>query len=282
MKRRSEPDAAASDEPVLESVARQPAWAQLLIALSPLTLVLLSYVVAGWANQTISTEPGSGHMTNRLGFGLHVDGPVAADRAMFGEVPTVWLQQRLVDGSGHWYDVVASLVYVTHFVALPVLTAWVWFRRRERIRSWYAGVLTLTAVGMVGYVVYPAAAPWLGSEFGAIGQIDRLPGRGWEVLRLDVVQSLLGDALRGGNPVAAMPSLHAATPMLFALFFWTDLRNLGRVIMILYVVSMAVTLVYTGEHYAVDVFVGWAVAAAAMAVAWTSRTLSTRWEASAA
>ncbi|GAB3929336.1 phosphatase PAP2 family protein [Kribbella albertanoniae] len=258
------------------SKSERPAWAQLLIAMSPLSLVLLSYAIADWINATIAVEPGTGATTNRLGFDLQVGGPAAADRALFGVVPTVWLQDRLVDSPGDWYDVAASLTYVTHFLVLPVVTAWVWFRRRERIRSWYAGMLMLTAVGMVLYVMYPAAAPWLGSQYGAIGQVDRLPGRGWEILELDLVWSLLGDALRGGNPVAAMPSLHAATPMLLALFFWNDFRKRGRIIMILYVVTMAVTLIYTGEHYAIDVLAGWVVAVLAMFAALASSALSRR------
>lgn len=245
---------------MLRVSSRRPAWAQLLIAMSPLSLILLSYAVAGWINATIAVEPGTGSTTNRLGFGLHVAGPAAADRAMFGTNPTVWLQDRLVDGSGHWYDVVAGFVYVTHFPVLPLATAWIWYRHRERIRSWYAAVLTMTTLGVLLYVVYPAAPPWLGSEYGVIGQVDRIPGRGWEVLRLDFVEGLLGSVLRGGNPVAAMPSLHAATPMLLALFFWPGLRWWSRITMVLYVGLMAVTLVYTGEHYAIDVLVGWLVA----------------------
>ncbi len=247
--------------------SERPAWAQLLIALSPLALILLSYAVADWVNATIAVAPGSGGTTNRLGFELNVVGPAAADRAMFGAVPTVWLQGRLLAGSGSWYDVLASLVYITHFPVLPLVTAWIWFRRRERIRSWYAGVLTLTALGVLLYTVYPAAAPWLGSEYGAVGQVERIPGRGWEVLHLDVVQTLLGEALSGGNPVAAMPSLHAATPMLLTLFFWADQRWWSRVAMVLYVAVMAVALVYTGEHYAIDVLIGWLVAAVAVLAA---------------
>jgi membrane-associated phospholipid phosphatase len=252
-------------EPALEGAKKKtrPAWAQVLIAWSPLGLILVSYAIADWINSTIAVVPGSGSTTNRLGFGLHVDQPAAADRAMFGTVPTTWLQDRLVDSAGHWYDVVAALVYATHFPVLPLMTAWVWFRHRDRIRAWYTAVLTLTTAGVLLYVVYPAGAPWLGSEYGVIGPVDRIPGRGWEVLHLEFVQGLLGSALRGGNPVAAMPSLHAATPMLLMLFFWSGLRWRGRAAMISYVAVMAVTLVYTGEHYAVDVLVGWLVAAVA-------------------
>jgi membrane-associated phospholipid phosphatase len=63
------------------------------------------------------------------------------------------------------------------------------------------------------------------------------------------------------NPVAAMPSLHAAIPMMLALFFWSRARWWLRAVLASYVLAMAVTLVYTGEHYVIDELLGWAYAA---------------------
>lgn len=249
----------------------RPAWAQLLIALSPLSLILFSYQLAHWLNAPITAEPGGGHMTNRLGFDLHIGGPPDADRAMFGTVPTVWLQQRLVDGTGHWYDIVAALVYVSHFAVLPIVTALVWFRFRERMRSWVAAVLVLTTLGVLLYVVYPAGPPWLGAQYQVIGPVDRIPTLGWQVLHLDVIGDLLDATVRSGNPVAAMPSLHAAIPALVLLFFWPVLGWWGRSTLLAYAVVMAGVLVYTGEHYVIDVLVGWLVAIVAGGVGWVVR-----------
>ncbi len=249
----------------------RPAWAQLLIALSPLSLILFAYQLAHWLNALITAEPGGGHMTNRLGFDLHIDGPPAADRAMFGTVPTVWLQQRLVDGTGHWYDVVAALVYVSHFAVLPIVTVLVWFRYRERMRSWVAAVLTLTTLGVLLYIVYPAGPPWLGAQYQAIGAVDRVPTLGWDVIHLGVIGDLLDATVRSGNPVAAMPSLHAAIPALVLLFFWPVRGWRWRATLVTYAVVMAGVLVYTGEHYVIDVLVGWLVAVLAGGVGWAVR-----------
>ena len=105
--------------------------AQLLIAWSPLSLVLIGYARRAVGRRAARPR---GAAVNRLGFALHVAGPADADRAAFGEIPTVWLQQHLVGGAPHWYDALAALVYVTHFVALPVITGLVWFRLRDRFR----------------------------------------------------------------------------------------------------------------------------------------------------
>jgi membrane-associated phospholipid phosphatase len=238
--------------------------AQLLIAWSPLSLLLVLYAGAQWVSAPLGV--GDGADTNRWGFPLHVAGPADADRSVFGAVPTIWLQQHLVDGAAHWYDAAAALVYVTHFVNIPVVTALVWFRLRRRFEAWVVAVLVFAALGMSGYVLYPAAPPWLASELGEVGAVERISALGWEYLHLDWIAELTVLGQGGSNPVAAMPSLHAGAALLVALFLWPSVNALWRVVLLVYAVAMAVTLVYTGEHYVVDVAAGWAVAGFGAAV----------------
>lgn len=238
--------------------------AQLLIAWSPLSVILLVYGAAQWVSAPLGERGYAAHV-NRLGFALHVTGPAHVDAAVFGAVPSVWLQQRLVDGPAHWYDAVAALVYVTHFVSLPLVTGLVWFRVRGRFAGWLTSVLTLTTLGVAGYVFYPAAPPWLASARGAIGSVDRISDLGWSYLHLGPVATLSASGQGGSNPVAAMPSLHAGTALLVALFLWPLAGRLWRTVLLGYVLLMAVTLVYTGEHYVVDVAAGWLTAGVALA-----------------
>jgi membrane-associated phospholipid phosphatase len=58
------------------------------------------------------------------------------------------------------------------------------------------------------------------------------------------------------DPVAAVPSLHAAYPLLLVLFFWKSAGR-WRWLLALYPLAMALTLVYTGEHFVIDVLLGW-------------------------
>ena len=255
---RSATDAAPAD-------SRHGPVAQLLIAWSPLSVILVAYAAAQWVAAPFGPR-GDGAAVNRLGFGLHVAGPAEVDRSVFGAVPSVWLQAHLVDGAAHWYDAVAAVVYVTHFVSIPLLTGVVWFRLRERFAAWIAAVVTFTLLGVGGYVVYPAAPPWLASDRGAIGSVSRISSRGWDYLHLDLLGWLSGSGQQGSNPVAAMPSLHAGGAMLVALFLWPVATTALRGLLLAYVLLMALTLVYTGEHYVVDVVAGWVVAGAAVAV----------------
>lgn len=267
-KRPARCDAAPTEAVTLHerpAASRHGPLAQLLIAWSPLSVILVAYAAAQWINGPLGTR-GHGAGTNRLGLGLHVAGPAQIDRGVFGAVPSVWLQEQLVDGSAHWYDAAAALVYITHFVAIPLVTGIAWFCMRDRFAAWLAAVLTFTTLGVGVYTVYPAAPPWLASERGAIGTVNRISSPGWDYLHLDVVGRLIVSAQERSNPVAAMPSLHAGSAMLVALFFLPLANAWWRTALLGYVLLMAVALVYTGEHYVVDVVAGWLTAAVAVAV----------------
>jgi membrane-associated phospholipid phosphatase len=91
-------------------------------------------------------------------------------------------------------------------------------------------------------------------------------------MHLDAIGRLTELGQSGSNPVAAMPSLHAGAALLVALFLWQSVSRAARAALLVYALAMAVALVYTGEHYVVDVLAGWALAVLAVLVARTART----------
>ncbi|MBN9619996.1 MAG: phosphatase PAP2 family protein, partial [Actinobacteria bacterium] len=108
---------------------------------------------------------------------------------------------------------------------------------------------------------------------GLSGPVGRLSARGWTWLHLGNVKNVVAQAQDGGsNPVAAMPSLHTAFAVLVAIALVTRLRSKWRHVVVLYPVVMGLTLVYTGEHYVLDVLAG---AGYALAV----HVAVSRWEA---
>lgn len=256
---------ATSSARVTEASER-PAWAQLLIALSPLSPILVAYALAQWVSAPLSQGRLSEGAVNRLGAGLQIIWPAAADRRVFGEVPTVRLQELLLRPDPQWYDVLASVVYVTHYLALPVVTGCLWFLARGRFPAWVTAVLVMTLGSIATYVLFPASPPWLAADLDVIGPVQRVSADGWAGLNLEAVGSALERLQGDSNPVAAMPSLHAAVPALIALFLWPGARWWLRAATCTYAVVMAWTLVYTGEHYVVDVAAGWLAAAGAVAL----------------
>lgn len=206
--------------------------------------------------------------TNVLGIPLHVSWPVEADRFLFGgAVPSQWLQERLGEGVP-WWAWFVTLVYCSHFVAAPILAVVLWIRSRDRFFTWVRMMFALAGAGITTYFLYPMAPPWLASEQGFIpgDSIIRQTGEGWNQLGFHLASQVLQDGQNRSNPVAAMPSLHMATAVLMAGFLMVGMRRWSKALWVLYPVSMAFTLVYSGEHYAVDALAGIAYAGVILGV----------------
>jgi membrane-associated phospholipid phosphatase len=192
---------------------------------------------------------------------------IRAEHALFGTIPSVWLQQRLWHGPDdvRWYDYCSWFIYLTHFFGTLLLAAILWIRNRELFRRYAAMVSLLAVFGFTTYVLFPAAPPWLASDGGYIGPVERLVTPIWSHVPGVSFQSLFEKGERYSNQVAAVPSLHVAFAVLVSLFLWRRASRRWRVLLVAYPLSMSFSLVYVGEHYAVDILLGWVYAAAAYA-----------------
>lgn len=212
----------------------------------PFTLVLMAY------DRTRA-------VADALGMPVHVEDVLHVERWLFGGTePTLWLQRHLYDaGTIHWYDVACTLVYSSHFLVTPVLAAALWLRRRELWLWFITRVVALSAAGLVTYCLFPQAPPWYAAKEGFSDPVLRLSSRGFIPLHLGDVRSSFETAQRvGANPVAAMPSLHTAFAVMVALTAIVLLRSRWRWAVVLYPMAMGFTLVYTGEHYVIDLIAG--------------------------
>lgn len=205
---------------------------------------------------------------------LHENDIASAENWLFGgNVPTVWMQHQFYTPNAvHWYDAAATLVYVTHFLATPILAAVLWLRNRAMWLAYITRVVALALAGLVTYVLFPEAPPWLAARDGFVDPVARLSARGWIWLHAGNVHEVLEAAQRdGSNPVAAMPSLHVAFATLVALCIATRVAGRLRYLLALYPIAMGVVLVYTGEHYVLDLVAG-------VAYALGVHALISRWE----
>ena len=222
------------------------ATVQVVIDWLPFTAVLLLY------DQTRGVADG-------LGISLHERDILDAEKWLFGGTePTLWLQQHLYDAAHvHWYDALITLVYTSHFLATPVLAAVLWLRDRAIWLRYISRVVVLAVAGLLTYCVFPEAPPWMAARDGLTEPVARLSARGWIWLHAGNLNETLAHAQEAGsNPVAAMPSLHVAFAVLVALMIGTQLRSRWRWLLALYPLAMGFTLVYTGEHYVLDLIVG--------------------------
>lgn len=219
------------------------------------------------------------------GYGAHTPWPpsyrpqLAVDRFLgFGQVWTVRLQHWLyTPGHPHWYDYAVTTVYMTHFFAVFLVLAALWRRFPSRFRRLLACYLLLTFAGFATYVLYPADPPWLTAQNGHLPALTRVVQDVLNQSGLPRAGSLFENGSRYDNDVAAMPSLHSAYPMLLALFFWPLVRRpWARLLLLLYPLAMAFTLVYGAEHFVTDVLMGWLYATV---VYFAVTRLFDRWEA---
>jgi hypothetical protein len=209
--------------------------------------------------------------------------PVRADRLLgAGTTPTLRLQRALgTPGSFVWWE------------KLLVWSHWVWFafphgtvlyliaRHPDRVAAGAGRIYATFDLGLVGYWAIPTAPPWYaaaegGMEDGLTPELRRMMVEYGEHFWKSGWAPLYG--VFGGNPLAAMPSLHFATSVTAAHVLAETGSRAARLGWA-YAMVLGVALVYLGEHYVVDLVAGLALAegvrAAAPAAAPAARRVST-------
>jgi len=178
------------------------------------------------------------------------------DRLMFfGQLPTTSLQNIFWNGQVQWYDFVFYLTYMLHFVLPFVLAVIVWKHRAKEYWRVITTYITVSFAGFLTFLAFPAAPPWMASDMGIIEPITRISSKIWYALGIHDFPSVYNKI--SPNPVAAMPSLHAAYATIFALLVVRLFKgSRWRFAAWIYPVIIYVGTVYSGEHYAIDEVVG--------------------------
>jgi hypothetical protein len=176
-----------------------------------------------------------------------------------GEVPTVRLQGWLWHGHLEWYDHAFSLLDRLHFIVPPTLLLLIWLERREVFYRCAATLIAVSFAGAATFLAFPAAPPWLASKHGLLPHVARIGYIEGGNSPVSTSKSWIESNLLG-NPVAAVPSLHAAYALLVLLFAcaWRGRKGLWAAP---YTLGMWFTVVYLGDHYVVDIVIGAAYAA---------------------
>jgi hypothetical protein len=194
---------------------------------------------------------------------LRVTYPANVDRVIGGgELPTVRLQKALAGlGKGNPLDRTLSWIHWLWFFEPHGSLAWILAKHPERFPRAARQMSGVFDLGCAVYWAVPTAPPWWASEEGHIDEkVRRIMvevgeeqwGRSWEPLY----------AFLGGNPWAAMPSLHFAASLMAAILL-TEAGPAEGAAGWAYVAALGFALVYLGEHYVIDLVAGaalvWAV-----------------------
>lgn len=183
----------------------------------------------------------------------------AADRFLFfGHLPTAVLQGWWWHGHVMWYDFVFYGAYTLHFVLPFALAALIWKTRDSYYWRYVTTFLVVSFLGFLTFLAFPAGPPWLASLAHQIQPIAHVSSAIWAAFGIHDFPSVYNKI--SPNPVAAMPSLHAAYSTLFALFCIRLYKTRWRYASLIYPVLIWVGTVYMGEHYVIDLLVGFVYA----------------------
>jgi membrane-associated phospholipid phosphatase len=251
---------------VLATAAVTPVAASVLYKRTPLRdlavcgLNMWAYIAA---YEMPHDDPG------RLADRVLIEYPLAIDRALgLGTTPTARLQQAF-----------AKPGEISRFEALLAWCHWLWFfvphsavayvRLRDRdghnrFPSAAARMYGVFDVGAFFYWAIPTAPPWWAAAHGQLQD-----GRALDVRRMMIEYGpqawgrLWAPLFKflGGNPLAAMPSLHVATSLMGA-HILSEVGPVAGAVGWGYTGLLGLALVYLGEHYVVDLIGGAALAEA--------------------
>jgi hypothetical protein len=220
---------------------------QVFIRLAPFVALLLVY------ESFRGIVPGLNHRVNYTWM-------PEVDRWMFGSLPTETLQRWWWNGQTQWYDFVFYLPYMLHFVLPLGLAIVVWKTREHEYWRYVTAFVGISFAAFVIYLLFPAAPPWMSSNMGLIEPISRVSSSVWLSLGINDFPSLYSQI--AANPVAAVPSLHAAYATLFTMFIIGFFKSRWRYVSLIYPVLIYVGTVYQGEHYVIDAILGVVLAVA--------------------
>lgn len=193
-------------------------------------------------------------LTCKLGLPVHATYVIGIEKALFGQVPSNVLQARLLDPAQApeftWLEKVLTAFHGSHFLAFLLIGFIIWLYKSGSFRLFRTSYYLLIFLGVLGYFLVPTVPPWMAANnFGLLPPLIRFNGI--------IFNFAIPDLSTGfdTNPIAAMPSLHAAFPLLSSLLLWR-LYRWKALLFYLYTLIILFAITYTGDHYITDILAG--------------------------
>lgn len=193
---------------------------------------------------------------------VHIEDLYNAEKTIFG----ITTADGKITPNEYWLshhhpilDILTGFFYLC-WVPVPLTFAvYLFFHDREDFARFSLSFLLVNLIGFAIYYIYPAAPPWYVQQHG-FELITQTPGNTAGLARFDRLTGWgIFDALysHSSNVFAAMPSLHAAYPLI--VFYFVKKRKFQRLIALLFFILMPgiwFSAVYNSHHYLLDVIFG--------------------------
>jgi Flp pilus assembly protein TadG len=181
--------------------------------------------------------------------GMPVHG-AGIEKTLFGSLPTLWLQRHVYTISPHFTEWCAVIVHASWFFVPPLMAIFVSLCRPHKIGSFFRWWISLEALAVVSFFLFPMRPPWMTDP-----AVTRIIALHWGAV-----------VHQDSNALAAMPSLHVAFPLLLSAWFFRERWKLPAFFMLAYSAVISFEVVFSGEHYVVDV-IGACIMVAGIALA---------------
>ncbi len=164
-------------------------------------------------------------------------------------------------------DFFFAVPYGLYLVIAALFALWL-YRRDEAAAARYCwAFLAMNLLGFATYHLIPAAPPWYVHAHGCAVDLGARASEGQALARVDArlhVAFFRGMYGRASEVFGAIPSLHAAYPLIMAVEGWRWMRWPGRALSAFYLAWMAAAAVYLDHHWIIDLAAGWVVCALAV------------------
>lgn len=193
---------------------------------------------------------------------VHIEDLYFFELKLFGvnfEGARVTLCEYFNHHQSKFFDIISGIAYIT-WVPIPIIFGFVLFfnEKHQLLFNFWLCFLIANIFGFIGYLGYPAAAPWYYFEYGN-HLIPTAPSSAAGLLRFD---ELIGFPLyanmysAGTNTFGAMPSMHAAFPLILVYFSRKYGNQLLTGIFLLSLLGIWFGAVYSNHHYVIDLVAG--------------------------
>lgn len=219
----------------------------------------------------------------RLAQRARLDYPIVADRVLgLGVLPTVRLQRAFsTPGKVRPFERLLAMCHWIWFIVPHASLVYVLLRRSDRFPRAAARMYAVFDIGAVFYWVIPTAPPWWAAAQRRIERAEQVQVRRMMIEYGPEFWGPLWEPLfkfLGGNPLAAMPSLHFATSLMGA-HLLSEVDPVAGAVGWTYAGMLGLGLVYLGEHYLVDLLGGAALTETVRAAAPRLVATGRRWSA---
>jgi hypothetical protein len=231
---------------------------------APVALILFVYLMAfGLVS----------HLHMPVYYSLQID----ADKLIgLGRLPTAELQSW-IGRPPLGLEVLCMLGYVSHFFFPLILGFYLWVNRSPGFsRLMYADIV-VSALAAVAQTLAPTAPPWLAAQHGLAPGVHDVLRTAMSDLGFSELARFKGDP-HAYNVVAAFPSIHSAFPVIGLIIArryrvprWLLVAQICQLVLVWFVI------VYSGEHYVIDIVGGVLFAVASVRIVdWAAARLAMR------